>query len=190
MAGSFRGPSIHSGFEDVLQHVGRDFAPGLDEDVAEDGPGPNPSSHASFEFLRALDTVADRQWARPEPAGGLAGSYAETEFEPEYEAPFQVAPFEARDAAAEAPSATEAAHDERREAQARIATVSEASDPVSLAAELGLRAGMPRAELRRLRRDFALKNHPDRVGPLRSETASRRMTIANALIDAALRQAT
>jgi hypothetical protein len=157
----------------------------VDDDVFEDEASPNPASHASFEFLQALDTVSDRQPAQAEPAGGRAESYAETEFEPEYEPVF-----EARNAAAEPPSAAAAARDERHEAPERSVAVPEASDPVSLAAELGLRAGMPRDELRRLRRAFALKNHPDRLGPSRREAASRRMTIANALIDAALRRAT
>ena len=64
-----------------------------------------------------------------------------------------------------------------------------ACDPASLIAELGLKAGMTRSELRRLRRRFAIKNHPDRLTPPHREAASRRMTIANSLIDAALRRA-
>jgi hypothetical protein len=65
----------------------------------------------------------------------------------------------------------------------------EGCDPAALAAELGLRDGMARAELQRLRRRFALGNHPDRLGAAQRQIASRRMTIANSLIDAALRRA-
>jgi len=56
-----------------------------------------------------------------------------------------------------------------------------------IAAELGLGSARSRAELRRIRRDFARRNHPDRVPAWLRDEATRRMTIANALIDGALR---
>jgi hypothetical protein len=65
----------------------------------------------------------------------------------------------------------------------------ETCEPEALARELGLRPGLTRHELARARRAFALDNHPDRLPPSRRETATRRMTLANALIDAAMRQA-
>jgi hypothetical protein len=42
------------------------------------------------------------------------------------------------------------------------------------------------AEIRERRREFALANHPDRVGADYRDAATRRMMIANQLIDAAL----
>lgn len=57
-----------------------------------------------------------------------------------------------------------------------------------IAEELGLTADLATAELRRIRRDFAKKNHPDRFEPARRTGAARRMSIANMLIDAQLRQ--
>ena len=42
------------------------------------------------------------------------------------------------------------------------------------------------SEIRERRRDFALANHPDRVGADYRNAATRRMMVANQLIDAAL----
>lgn len=49
--------------------------------------------------------------------------------------------------------------------------------------------GLNAHDLRRLRHDYALAHHPDRVPPCERENASRRMAIVNALIDRALRHA-
>lgn len=54
--------------------------------------------------------------------------------------------------------------------------------------ELRLTSDLTADDLNRIRREFALQNHPDRVTPARRELATRRMTIANALIDEALKQ--
>jgi hypothetical protein len=56
----------------------------------------------------------------------------------------------------------------------------------SVADELQLTADLTIDDLHRLRREFALANHPDRVAPPLRERATRRMTIANTLIDEAL----
>jgi hypothetical protein len=61
-------------------------------------------------------------------------------------------------------------------------------DPASVAAELALRADMGEEELRHIRRAFALANHPDRFLPEERARATRRMTIANTLIDQHLRR--
>ncbi len=53
--------------------------------------------------------------------------------------------------------------------------------------ELHLTPGLTAADLLKLRREFAKINHPDRVLPPGREQASRRMTIANSIIDEALR---
>jgi hypothetical protein len=58
----------------------------------------------------------------------------------------------------------------------------------SVAEELGLRPGLAPRELIALRRAFALANHPDRLPPERRDEATRRMAIANILIDRALRE--
>ncbi len=61
-------------------------------------------------------------------------------------------------------------------------------DPRVISAELGLATVRP-AELGRLRRTFALKNHPDRVAPHLRPRALARMQVANGLIDEAKRRA-
>ena len=61
-------------------------------------------------------------------------------------------------------------------------------DPKVIAAELGL-ASARLNELGRLRRSFAMKNHPDRVAPHLRSQALARMQVANGLIDEAKRRA-
>lgn len=57
-----------------------------------------------------------------------------------------------------------------------------------IAEELGLTRPLATADLRQLRRDFAKRNHPDRCAPAQRPRAARRMSIANMLIDTALKQ--
>ncbi|MCX7303374.1 MAG: hypothetical protein NTV73_03395 [Hyphomicrobiales bacterium] len=61
-------------------------------------------------------------------------------------------------------------------------------EPETIAVELGLDDAKP-ADLGRLRRVFALKNHPDRVQPHLRANALKRMQVANGLIDDAKRRA-
>ena len=53
--------------------------------------------------------------------------------------------------------------------------------------ELHLTPNLSSKDLKLIRRKFAKSNHPDRVSPAIREAATRRMSIANTLIDAALR---
>ena len=62
-------------------------------------------------------------------------------------------------------------------------------DPASISRELGLDKGVPIADLGRLRRAFAFRNHPDRVAPHLRRQAMLRMQVANVLIDEAEKQA-
>jgi hypothetical protein len=55
--------------------------------------------------------------------------------------------------------------------------------------ELQLSDDLGLAELERMRRTFAYRNHPDRVGPAHKAQALQRMTVANVLIDQALKAA-
>jgi hypothetical protein len=57
----------------------------------------------------------------------------------------------------------------------------------TIAEELGLGADLAIVDLRRIRREFAKKNHPDRFEPAQRVAAARRMTIANMLIDERLK---
>ena len=59
-------------------------------------------------------------------------------------------------------------------------------DPNEIAKELGLATAWTADDLHRARRRFALLNHPDRLDPDLREIATRRMMIANRLLDDAL----
>jgi hypothetical protein len=61
-------------------------------------------------------------------------------------------------------------------------------DPEAVARELSLAKAMTARELERIRRDFALANHPDRVVAAQRDLATRRMSLANMLIDQALQE--
>ena len=61
-------------------------------------------------------------------------------------------------------------------------------EPDAIKAELGLESAAP-ADFGRLRRAFAMKNHPDRVAPHLRQRALQRMQVANGLIDEAKRRA-
>ena len=61
-------------------------------------------------------------------------------------------------------------------------------DPDEIAAELGIAEAQP-ADLAKMRRSFALANHPDRVAPHLRQRAMVRMQLANMMIDDAKRRA-
>jgi hypothetical protein len=62
------------------------------------------------------------------------------------------------------------------------------ADDASVADELCLANARTGEDLRRIRRSFAMHNHPDRVPAWLRDEATRRMTIANMLIDRAMRE--
>ena len=65
--------------------------------------------------------------------------------------------------------------------------VSLLSEHEQVLAELHLTPNLTAPDLKLIRRKFAMANHPDRVAPPVRDQATRRMTIANMLIDEALR---
>jgi hypothetical protein len=67
-----------------------------------------------------------------------------------------------------------------------VRTLKEAAislDPERILSELGLHGGASEADILSLRREFALRNHPDRVPPDLRDLATKRMMIANDLFD-------
>jgi hypothetical protein len=56
-------------------------------------------------------------------------------------------------------------------------------DPNKILLELGLNSNFSEADVAMLRREFALRNHPDRVPAELRELATQRMMIANNLMD-------
>jgi hypothetical protein len=65
-------------------------------------------------------------------------------------------------------------------------TLPEDCEPDALVRELGLAEDLTAREVERIRRSFALANHPDRMPADQRDLATRRMTVANMLIDKAL----
>lgn len=63
-----------------------------------------------------------------------------------------------------------------------------AIEPDVIARELGLEKLKAARDFGRVRRDFAFRNHPDRVAPHLKERAIQRMQVANMLIDEAKRR--
>ena len=62
-------------------------------------------------------------------------------------------------------------------------------EPAAISRELGIKPSTSLSHLARIRRDFAFKNHPDRVAPHLRQHAMVRMQVANMLIDDARRAA-
>jgi hypothetical protein len=67
--------------------------------------------------------------------------------------------------------------------EAELAEPAPKSEQQAIAEELGLGPDLTSADLQQIRREFAKKNHPDRCDDARRAEATRRMTIANMLID-------
>ncbi|SDR62284.1 hypothetical protein SAMN05519103_07801 [Rhizobiales bacterium GAS113] len=178
MAGVNRGPLLRADFADVLDTVGRGAALRLEDE--EPGLGPaagNSAAASSFDFLQALDSIAEPQTqASWEVGNAFANLYADLATEALVEEP----PSE--------PLPPYVAEPETRPTQTASQRSDQSCDPMALVTELGLRPGLKPTELKRIRRAFALDNHPDRLDPSRRELASRRMTLANSLIDEALRR--
>jgi hypothetical protein len=63
----------------------------------------------------------------------------------------------------------------------------EKAEDEAIAEELGLSTDLRTIDLKRIRRDFAKQNHPDRFEPEKRSGAERRMSIANMLIDELMR---
>jgi hypothetical protein len=96
-------------------------------------------------------------------------------------------------AAAEAPAVSSTAATAEMYVHTDAADATAASPPRSVeeavALELNLTDDLRPADLERIRRTFAYRNHPDRFGPQHRAHALQRMTTANALIDQALKRA-
>ena len=65
----------------------------------------------------------------------------------------------------------------------KLSHIGKPAGPRSVADELHITAQMSLSDLNRLRREYALANHPDRAGSADREDATRRMMLANMLID-------
>lgn len=129
------------------------------DDADEPAPPRKPSTaqYASIEFRHAIERMAGRLRAYVS-AGLLARLYA--------------------DGHHRSPD---------RDVEPERAPLPPKSEHEQVLDELHLTPNLTPTDLKLLRRRFAKVNHPDRVPPGIREQATRRMTIANSLIDEALR---
>lgn len=147
--------------------TGRDFASLLDELLVdsriEDHAVPRPT--ASFDYLAVAEELLSGRIKVAEDKVRSEYSDLSTAADDRADALFEVAG--ASIEAVELPSV----------------------EPEAILRELGLKASNNAAELARIRRAFAFKNHPDRVAPHLRQRAMVRMQVANMLIDDARRRA-
>lgn len=168
MASMHRGPVIRSDFGSVLDTLRRDQDAAIDAAEGADRRSAEHPPHANFDVLSALDGANPELAEAAACAASPADLYIDAGFEPEPDAPI--------------PSLLTETSPDRGEIP------SQPVDALGLARELGLRPGLDAKELTRLRRAFALKNHPDRLDPTLRDLATHRMTLANSLIDEAMQR--
>jgi hypothetical protein len=123
---------------------------------------------------RALGNIS-LPW--PSGIGGLIGGFG----------PSPPAPYAEESAGAQTASPAEPPLRETAKPEAARLAPAKTEDQ-AISEELGLSAELATVDLKRIRRDFAKKNHPDRFEPARRTNAARRMSIANMLIDEQMRQ--
>jgi hypothetical protein len=140
-----------------------------EDDQAALEPEPRPAPR----LRRLLGNISWRWWGENDAArSGPSAPYVEETYEP-----------------ADAASPNEPAPNEPAASQSAPPPPTPApTEDEEIAQELGLHADLASVELKRIRRDFAKMNHPDRFAPAQRIAAARRMTIANMLIDAHLKQ--
>ncbi|XHB99042.1 hypothetical protein ABWH97_12225 [Nitratireductor sp. ac15] len=140
---------------------GRDFAALLDELISEDNEhaGGVPASLNSLDYLSVAEELH---------SGRI--NFTDRRAQVEYDEHQSAEPVEPDTKIAEPPPAPPLT-----------------TDPDDIARELGLSQAIEPKLLDRLRRDFAFRNHPDRVPAHLRANAMMRMQVANMLIDEAKR---
>ncbi|MCA0277473.1 MAG: hypothetical protein LCH86_15870 [Proteobacteria bacterium] len=157
--------------------INRDFASLLDElIVAADRDDIEPAPTIPFDYLAVAEELHS---GRIRVDGHtVAAEYREAgaDLDDEF-----VALFDTMRAEAVADALQDAMSAEPAEPEPSI-------EPEAIARELNLSEAKP-ADLARMRRRFALANHPDRVAPHLRQRAMVRMQLANMMIDDAKRRA-
>jgi hypothetical protein len=148
----------------------RDF-PSFTRKTSVDGPST---------FDAVLDQLLERE---PPPTAAAFRAHSGAAFDPTYAA-----------APASLGSAGDAAFALYEDADLAGVGAKATAEPLrsiedAVARELSLSDDLEPADLERIRRRFAYRNHPDRVAPSLKGQALERMTIANVLIDQALKAA-
>ena len=135
----------------------KDFATLLDEVIAEAEAQEGPAyARTTIPFDALVDVLAEGQGSEPVSDAAAAAEYL----------------FAMADAPPVAPMAPPAPLPELP-----------STEPAAIARELKLTGREKPETLDRLRREFAFRNHPDRVAPELRQRAIVRMQIANRMID-------
>jgi hypothetical protein len=149
----------------------RDFASVLNDILVEsrlDEQGPGLGPTPTVDYLAVAEELLSGRIVVDEDAAAVYRENGGDDYGSTIDAFFEAAPIvQVEPAEAELPSV----------------------EPEAITRELGLVSTTPPAELARLRRAFAFKNHPDRVAPHLRQRAQLRMQVANMLIDDARRKA-
>ncbi|KWT65856.1 hypothetical protein APY04_2703 [Hyphomicrobium sulfonivorans] len=168
-----RGSRPHS-FTEVLESVSR--AAGIDLGDSEKGPR-SVFRRAAATFNRLSDWQPHQNAAGTHRRANASHHAADTKFDAETMERFASPSYHIHEYLQ---------HQDGR--RAASVTPVRSIDPKIVARELRITTRMSVADLTRLRRTFALANHPDRLAVTEREIATRRMMIANELIDDAMKK--
>lgn len=150
---------------------------------------PSSARKSNSDGTAPFQVMLDQLLGHEQPAGTARFPPPSTPaFDPTYAAP-PAAPGSFGGAAAELYADAETESDSPIEDLAVLLVELPTSVEEAVAQELRLSDVLQPAELERVRRRFAYRNHPDRVAPALKSQALERMTIANVLIDQALKVA-
>lgn len=169
---------------EVVTSTKRDFASLLDDlFVAAETPAvhePRPS--IPFDYLSVAEELHSGRIKVSGDAVSAEYRHSSEDFAAELKA--LLGELETERKAEESPTAADLSDAEPNDFLVETLSI----DPAAIAVELGL-DGPALPDLSRLRRLFALKNHPDRVPSHLRQRALKRMQVANGLIDEAKRKA-
>ncbi len=162
----------------------RDFASLLDDlFVAAEPPAtPEPRPTIPFDYLAVAEELHSGRIKVSGDAVSAEYRHSSEDFAAELKA--LLGELEAGQTAGEAPKAGDQSDADSNDIPVEALSI----DPAAIAVELGL-DGPALPDLSRLRRVFALKNHPDRVPTHLRQRALQRMQVANGLIDEAKHRA-
>ncbi len=169
---------------EVVTATKRDFASLLDDlFVAAETPAEHqPRPTIPFDYLAVAEELHS---GRIKVSGdAVSDEYRRSSQDFEAELKALLGEIEAEQKAEEAQPVSDQSAEDSTEVPISALSI----DPAAIAVELGL-DGSALPDLNRVRRIFALKNHPDRMPTHLRQRALQRMQVANGLIDEAKRKA-
>lgn len=172
-----RRPTLTHAFERALDDARRDGLPLGEGDAAGD-----QAEEAVQKFQSTLEALPELSGGKYVATRSLAAAYR-AESEQAAQARMQPQPQARPQPQRQTPETPAGKAAEERPPP------SKKPEPAKRPERIKLRPGLGAQDLKRLRRQFALDNHPDRVPAEMREEAARVMAEANAVIDKALKRA-